>query len=268
VAIAVLLLVAQFDAAPARGELIAEHSSVAPGGKVVVAVRVEMDPKWHIYWHNSGDSGTPTWVTWKAPEGVIVKPLRWPAPHLVKDGEMVMYGWEKEVLLGAEVSVPKDFAGESVRIVAKADWLVCAEICLEGGVTDSVELPVKQRGAGAVSRWKKAFAAMRAAMPKDPPERAITAEAAPALRLDNGKLGIGSGTQAWFYPRESGVVAYAKPQPLRRGAEHSVLALPRPASMKDQRIERLAGVLVLRDGEVRRAFLVDVPVPKKGELPE
>ena len=40
----------------------------------------ELDPGWHVYWVNAGDSGQPPRVTWVAPAGYEVGPLAWPQP--------------------------------------------------------------------------------------------------------------------------------------------------------------------------------------------
>jgi len=255
-----MLLLAQIDTDNARGECIAEHRSVQPGGKVVVGVRVALAPGWHIYWHNSGDSGMPTRIEWTAPEGVTVRTLPWPAPERVPEGPLVMYGYEHEVLFAVELAVPRDFAGKSLKIRAKADWLVCADVCEEGGVDQSIELPVSKAEPEADARWSAAFKALRAAQPTAPPAGALAAPSAAALRLDADRLGVKSTTEAYFFPRETGIVAYAKPQVLRWEKKAAILAFPPPETAKKDRIERLVGVLVLRDGKARRAFAVDVPV--------
>jgi len=269
---ATLLLVAQLSTAPARGELLAEHRSVRPGGRIVVALRVELEPKWHIYWHNSGDSGMPTDVRWSAPEGVTVRPLPWPAPRLVKDGHLVMYGYEDEVLFPVEVSVPKEFEAENLKIGVKADWLVCADVCEEGGAAETLEIEVDAKEPVADPLTKEAFARMRAAQPQAAPDGAVQAVSARELRLDPAKLKIGDSTAVHFFARESGVLAYAKKQTLKRGNDSVSLELPLPDGHPMGKTERLRGVLVLTEGATRRAFAVDLPIEPtknpKGEKPQ
>ena len=38
-------------------ELVSDNQSVAPGKPFWVALRMKMDPHWHVYWRNPGDSG-------------------------------------------------------------------------------------------------------------------------------------------------------------------------------------------------------------------
>src|SRR5690349_10440439 len=71
------------DGPPAPGdlvkaELVAEAASIAPGGTVWVDLHLEVEPGWHVYWQNPGDSGLPTAIDWKLPSGFSAGPIRWP----------------------------------------------------------------------------------------------------------------------------------------------------------------------------------------------
>src|SRR5688572_31390115 len=48
--------------------LIPEVRTVAPGTPFSVAVHLKMDPRWHTYWINPGDSGAPTEIKWRSEE--------------------------------------------------------------------------------------------------------------------------------------------------------------------------------------------------------
>ena len=49
--------------------LLSSHYAVTPGQSFDVALRTELDDKWHTYWRNPGDSGEPVSITWTLPEG-------------------------------------------------------------------------------------------------------------------------------------------------------------------------------------------------------
>ena len=40
-----------------RAELIAERTALEPGQTVTVALRLQLEEHWHVYWKNPGDSG-------------------------------------------------------------------------------------------------------------------------------------------------------------------------------------------------------------------
>ena len=76
------------DAAPVRtahveAELVAEQSALIPGRPNTVALRLVMERGWHTYWQNAGDSGLPTTLAWKLPDGLKAGPIQWPAPRLM-----------------------------------------------------------------------------------------------------------------------------------------------------------------------------------------
>ncbi|MGA7328498.1 MAG: protein-disulfide reductase DsbD domain-containing protein, partial [Rhodomicrobium sp.] len=62
-------------------DLISDQSAAAPGKTITVAVRERMEPGWHTYWENPGDSGEPTHIEWNLPDGVTAGPVLWPLPH-------------------------------------------------------------------------------------------------------------------------------------------------------------------------------------------
>merc|ERR1711916_134321 len=53
------------DSGHAMVELIADHSDVTPGQTLRAALVLELDPHWHVYWKNPGDSGLPSEILWQ-----------------------------------------------------------------------------------------------------------------------------------------------------------------------------------------------------------
>ncbi|MEM1418856.1 MAG: protein-disulfide reductase DsbD domain-containing protein, partial [Myxococcota bacterium] len=81
--------------------LLADREAVAPGERVRVGVRFELDPGWHVYWRNPGQAAFATSVIFEG--DLAVGPLRWPAPHRFEaPGPIVTYGYGEQVLLFAE----------------------------------------------------------------------------------------------------------------------------------------------------------------------
>ena len=80
-------------------------------------------------------------------------------------GPLTNLGYHGELLLLTEIATPKRIEGTgNVRIEAKAEWLICKEVCLPGGTTVSLELPV---GDGAPDpTWSQVLAQARAAVPQ------------------------------------------------------------------------------------------------------
>ncbi|MEX1250557.1 MAG: protein-disulfide reductase DsbD domain-containing protein [Hyphomonas sp.] len=130
----------------AEAELISERASVMPGETVFIALKMTMDPGWHIYWRNAGDAGLPPHLVLKEggniPAGAIGEML-WPLPKLlpVVEGEIMDYGYDDEAVFALPLTVPADASGE-VSIVAEADYLICEAICIPERQDVSLVLPV------------------------------------------------------------------------------------------------------------------------------
>ena len=77
-------------------ELLAEPAAIKPGEPFAVGIRLSMKEHWHTYWRNPGDSGEPTQVTWKLPQGFIAGDIEWPAPSLIRVGPAANFGYEGE----------------------------------------------------------------------------------------------------------------------------------------------------------------------------
>src|SRR5687768_8264465 len=63
-----------------KAELLADTSAVKPGSTFRVGVRLTLEPGWHVYWINPGDSGVATKVKIDAPEGFKVGDVCYPVP--------------------------------------------------------------------------------------------------------------------------------------------------------------------------------------------
>ena len=127
---------------PAQARLVADVSELAAGRAFRVGVRIDLQDGWHVYWRNPGEAGLETEVELDLPEGFVRGPWQWPLPvAFTDDGGLVAYGYAGEVLLSTTVEAPAQLPAK-VRIAARGQWLVCRDICLQGGFEDELTLPV------------------------------------------------------------------------------------------------------------------------------
>lgn len=125
--------------------LLADRSQLIPGESFLLATRLKVTPRWHIYWgENPGDSGLPTSVEVTTPEGFGQSPPRFPVPtRHVEPGDIVTFQHEGDVYVLTQCSVPKDAKpGESFEFGVESDWLVCIEQCYPGRGAARLSLPV------------------------------------------------------------------------------------------------------------------------------
>lgn len=241
----------------AQAKLVAEARSIRPGAPFWVALELRMDPHWHTYWQNPGDSGMPTQIDWKLPEGFKAGEIQWPAPQRIEVGPLASYAYEGVVYLLTEIIPPRDLApGKSVKLEAKARWLVCKEICIPEREELVLEMPVDV-GEPAPSPWRDEITATLQRLPrleaewstswkvesKFGPERLeIAVEpkegvAAPARIVDPAK--------ALFFPLTEGLFEPATRPEIQKTARGLLIRYARPSGAAAS-LKSWEGVLVFK----------------------
>jgi thiol:disulfide interchange protein DsbD len=132
--------------------MLADTTAIEPGKPFTVGVKLKMAPEWHVYWINCGDTGIPTKITLKLPEGFAAGDVQFPIPHKFDvPGGLTAYGYEDEVMFLVTVTPPKDLKeGSEVPISAKASWLVCdKDACVQGNATVELKLPCSAKAQAA-----------------------------------------------------------------------------------------------------------------------
>src|SRR6185503_15645446 len=96
------------SAANTQARLLLAQETARPGDTVLAGIHLHMNPGWHTYWKNSGQSGLPTTVDWQLPQGVSADAIQWPAPKKVPEKELTTYVYGEDVVL----LVPLKFSKE------------------------------------------------------------------------------------------------------------------------------------------------------------
>lgn len=127
----------------ARLSLITEQTALSPGSSQWIGLRFDLEPGWHIYWTNPGDSGEPPKVIWYLPNGLQVGDLQFPAPQRIQDHSLVDYGYQGQAVLLSKVTVPRagDTSGKA-EIAADVRYLVCREVCVPAKDHLSLSVPL------------------------------------------------------------------------------------------------------------------------------
>jgi thiol:disulfide interchange protein/DsbC/DsbD-like thiol-disulfide interchange protein len=242
-----------------QATLVSELESIRPGVPLTVAIRLQMDEGWHTYWKNPADSGLPTRMSWRLPEGLTAGELQWPRPERLAAPPLVSYGYEGDVLLPVEITVaPTLKAGTQVELAGRVDWLECREACIPGKADLALVLPVRAE-TPRPSALATRFAETRARVPMPSGDWKVEARSSgDALVLSFDRAGA-VAREAYFFASEPQVLEYAAPQALRRSGSTNVLHLARdPNGPKD--LKRLRGVLVTDVSGRTVALEVDAPV--------
>ncbi len=244
----------------AQASLIPEAEWIQPGRPFTLALKLKMQEGWHTYWRYPGDSGLPTAIAWRLPQGYRAGEIQWPSPSLIRGRETVGYGYEGEVLLLSELEAPAQAKGRA-EIKAKAQWLACREICVPESAELVLSLPVRDREIPRKEAEK--FARARRLIPRRPEDPGfrgwsfVAFRGPKTLRLQAKMPRPGLASRARFFPYEEGLVEDAKPQRARLSGQTLTLEMAPPRFSGSPPAE-LRGVLVLGQGE--RAVELRLPI--------
>ena len=205
-------------------ELMTDVKSVQPGVPFWVGLHMQMDPEWHVYWKNPGDSGFGAVIKWKLPKDFSVGEIQWPYPKRINIGPLTSFGYEEEVILWTKIVPPKDFQAPNVSISAEVDWLTCKIECVPGKAKLVLLLPVSSQ-AEINEEGKEALENSRRLWPMDPKGspwgfRAEDAGENFVIELwpSSSKM---VAENVIFYPDSDKLIEHAEPQELKSSGELS-----------------------------------------------
>ena len=246
----------QASAEPVRSahteaELISEVTSVAPGSTFWVAVHLRMDPKWHTYWRNPGDSGLATHLDWDLPEGFQAGPVEWPYPERVDLPPLSVYAYEGEVLLLTRLQAPDTLVpGTTVPLRVRARWLACEVNCIPGEASLELTLPVMDQVPAPDPEKVKLFAAARAKLPLKTSGWEIQASGSEKdfqIEITHPEGFSYPLKSVSFFPYDDSLIDHAVAQKFRAAQKGYVLQVKR-SRLEAPLPERLEGILVASEG--------------------
>ena len=245
-----------------RAELLADTNAVVPGKSFTVGLLLRMAPAWHTYWKFSGDAGLPSELKWKLPAGWKIGEIQWPIPlKTIDPGDIQTYGYENEVMLMQEIAPPTKLDSSSVKLSADASWLVCERICIPGGATLQLELPVSTTSQPANTEL---FTRYRRLLPQNWPganvAKADWSRVGSDLRLKVTSESLASYPAVDFFPLPEQNTVVGHPRIESRNKNKIVFGIPIESSEKN--LSSMAGLVVLShqpNGEDRAAWQIATP---------
>lgn len=209
-----------------RAELVAHAPQGVQAGQAMwLGLAIDHQPHWHTYWKNPGDSGLPTQLQWELPAGFTAGEIEWPTPQRLPIGPLVNYGYEGKLLLPVPLNVPASFAGDTLHVKLRADWLVCKEVCIPESGEFALAIPVRSSAAAHADR----FQAAAASRPQSATGVRASAEvkANGALVLDvQGLPAAWRGQPIAFFPETEGVIDNAAAVPVQWQQDRWEAAIP------------------------------------------
>jgi thiol:disulfide interchange protein DsbD len=103
---------------------------VRPGSEIEGLIQFYLDPGWHLYWKNPGDTGIAPTFDWQLPEGIRIKDIKWPVPLRLERAGTVFYGYEKTPPWVVTIAFDDHLAEGIYPITLSAFWLACDGSCV------------------------------------------------------------------------------------------------------------------------------------------
>ena len=233
-------------------ELTPMSQWAAPGSTAIVAVRQDIEPGWHTYWRNPGDSGAATTLAWTLPAGVGAGAIVWPLPERQRLSGLMNYGYAGEVYLPVPIEIPATARpGTVLPLTVRALFFVCSdEMCVPDELTLTLDLPIRE---GAAPLDPRHGAAIQTILKTAPRPAGVEARVA----LENGVLTLSAAGgplagrdpgPSYFFPFESGVVEHAAPQSGAWGPRGLTLRMQAGGGLRGGLQGPVAGVLATAHG--------------------
>jgi thiol:disulfide interchange protein DsbD len=223
-------------------ELIADQDSVSPGSTFSLGVKFALDPGWHIYWKNPGDSGLPPRFAWKNPPHVSVDGPLWPYPERISTGPLTNFGFGN-VLIPFQGKLSSKADASALKLRVDLEWLACKDECLPGEGTVELSLPITE-SSGAPSTHAKEFEGAFSRVPTPLQRVSIAIEE----QQDKIILALIPLEQRFipssvtFFPEDPRIVSNSAPQISARDGDTLRLSLERDPRRREP-ISRVRGVL-------------------------
>lgn len=254
---------------------------VEAGGTALVAAVLSIEPGWHVYWKNPGDSGVAPTLRWTLPEGLSARVVRWPRPRVFASEHETTYGYEREVGLVVAIEAAREAKPGTSSGSLRADWMVCKELCLIGGGTADFKVEVLAAGdpaADAISiragdivlprdpvvrRW---FGRLPLATPPGSGLEAVVEGDVASGNLTLRLAGpVGNFDRVVFLPDSTPGTTCGEGHPVVGTVDGNRFRLEvplavRPADASGERL-RVAGVLLLGEQDDDPSFEIEVPIP-------
>jgi thiol:disulfide interchange protein DsbD len=237
------------DALHVHVQIIAPAAQLSSGASSEAGLYFKLDPGWHVYWQNAGDSGEPPHIQWTLPVGITAGPLQFPAPQRLPLGPLMDFGYENEVLFPFNLDVASSAKPGPVALHAKVAWLVCRELCIPGKAELEVDRVIAAASAqvAVVSPDKEIYDRLVGRLPQALP----TADHAVFQPTASGfRLAVSTGqreTQAVFFPDDQNIVDNPAPQTVTPTKAGFVLDLKKDSNLAANPAQ-LKGVIELSGG--------------------
>ena len=250
-----------FNTGQSSVTLLTESNQIGSEETLLVGLEFKLSPGWHTYWENPGDSGEGASIKWNLPSGFKASTILWPGPERIPVEPLMTYGYEDKALLLTEIKSPKEFSNP-VKISAKINWLTCKDICIpQEGQVDITLI----KGPKVANQFTSKLKEIASTVPKNFPSPYRVSVINEKIFLQFEKEGSRNISEAYFFPKEYGLVNYTADQKLERNDNSFSLELS--SAEVQLKTNTLKGVLKLKVDGIKEFYTLDLPLEKNTNNP-
>lgn len=249
---------------PVKATLIAEESTIQAGRPFWVALHLQLEEGWHVYWKNPGDAGLPLKVQWKLPNGFHATSLLWPFPEKLTLDDLVGYGYHSEVVLLTEVTPPSDLTANSeITLDTEVKWLVCSTTaCLPGSAPLKLKIKTSSETPEIDQKAAALFQSAREKMPKSG-EQIKTVQKEGIIQVKVPHLDDDAIAGISFFPEDNETVDQ-KFEPVvsqDKSSKKGYLISLKGGEEIGAKVKNLKGVLVIHTKKDNGSYAIDIDTP-------
>ncbi|MDP4584339.1 MAG: thioredoxin family protein [Verrucomicrobiales bacterium] len=245
-----------------EARLISSHSTIKAGEPFTIGLQFNIDPTWHTYWSNPGETGLPTSLKLDLPSGFTAGELQFPVPKKFItdygfDVREAGYGYETSVVHPMTITPPADLkAGETITITGKTAFLMCdPHTCIPGKADLSITLQTGSESVTSPENGVITFFTKKLPTPVEAP-LAVSLEGENVVlktRVPAGSLP--GGAKLHFYPLQNLILdAFADAAVTVAGDDVTITGL-KHESLTEAPTE-FAGLIVAETGTGKSGFRV------------
>jgi thiol:disulfide interchange protein len=234
--------------------LRSDVTAVQPGVPFWIGLQFDLQPDWHVYWRNPGDSGLPVTLEWKLPKGFEAGDIRWPAPARIPVDTLINYGYHGSEMLLVKVTPPVELQPAASYILRlDANWLVCKDVCIPESGQLMLVLQTNLGEEMAVSPYAADIEQALSNLPEESKTQALFREVEKNLEItltlpEKWKDKIIS--KAYFFPEEAGVIRHDAEQVFTASEGTLTLSIPRDTQALPEQVKGVWDIEVKGEGEL------------------
>lgn len=231
--------------------LTASHGKVTPGQTIQLAWQFKLQPGWHIYWSNAGDSGLPPQLK---PEGATeALPLIFPTPEVISIPPITNYGYQNEVTFTTTYTIPSRMQGDA-DFAFNGNFLYCKDICLPGRAKLNLPLVISTTPELNTAYNPQQNLPLQLA---DQPLTQFNGNTEVSIKLPQ------NAANARFIPAQDGIIDDSAPQLINRNLAGNFLIVPLDPQAAASPT-KLEGLLIIDD----KGYTYSAPISGNVSAPQ